>query len=245
MPRSTTPTPHAVTGVAVLAVTALVSGLVALAAPAQAAAAGPTGLDARLVETGTPILSWDPVPGATTYEVQADDDAAFGSPLFTTTTANVAYSWSQVVPPGDQHWRVRSTSPAGPSDWSAAEFVSGRTVAPTLIAPADGAALAQPDEPPLLRWEPVQSARDYVVQVDDETGFASPAEYTTRADSLVVPTSLATGKTYYWRVKTIRATGLESAFSGARSFEVGALAVPTVISPDDDVDNDVTDVVLD
>lgn len=219
-----------------------------LSAPgvAQATPGTPGGLQALgEVDAGLPVLSWKPVAAAASYQVQVGDDD-FDSPLFTVDTDNVAYAWNKVVPPGTHVWRVRSVgADKSLSAWSQGEFDVDRSAAPTPSSPANGAVLAQPEEPPLLQWSVVPGAIDYVVQVDDEDQFADAAEYDTAATSIVVPDPLSPDKPYFWRVKAVRGTGIESAYSATRSFTLGALAVPQVVSPDSSPSNDVTDVVLD
>ena len=66
------------------------------------------------------ILSWDPMPGAKTYEVQIDDDPAFvGAPNPVATPNN---SYTPALPPlgTTSYWRVRAKSSSGvPSQYSA------------------------------------------------------------------------------------------------------------------------------
>lgn len=226
---------------------ALSSILGATTSTASAAPPAPTGLQTiGEVQAGLPVLQWRPVGSAASYEVQVDDDSGFGSPTFTTKTENVYYAYTKTIGAGRQFWRVRALdSNRDNSAWSAGSFTVDRTPSPSPTAPADGALLPQPGQPPLLQWSVVGGAREYVVQLDDEDGFAGSREYTTAASSIVVPDPLSPDKTYFWRVKAVRDTGIESAYSTVRAFTVGSLAVPEVVSPDDSPTNDISDVVLD
>lgn len=231
-----------------LALAVAVPGLLGTTvAAADAAPSRPAGLKAvGEVAAGLPVLSWRASSGAVSYQVQLDDDETFASPTFSVSTTNVAYAWTKVVPPGTQFWRVRAVDEdRRSSSWATEQLSVSRTPAPTSASPADGAVLAQPADPPLLEWSVAPGAESYVVQLDDEDGFADPTEYETGTTSLVVPDPLSPGKDYFWRVKAVRSNGVESSFSTTRDFQVGPLAVPEVLSPDSSATNDLTDVVLD
>ncbi|WP_170219438.1 Ig-like domain-containing protein [Nocardioides litoris] len=229
----------------ITSLTVAVGSLLVSFPTASAAPASPSGLQAvGEVQAGLPVLQWRPSAAATTYEVQIDADPDFSAPDVTARTANTSYAHTSVLAAGTQYWRVRAVgSDRSGSAWSTDELTVARTPTPTLTAPTDGAPLPQPDEPPLLQWTTVPGAVRYVVQLDDEIGFAGAKEYDTQAGSMVVADPLSPGKDYFWRVKAVRSTGIESAFSAARSFSVGALATPEIVSPA--AGADLTDVVLD
>ena len=42
---------------------------------------------------------------------------------------------------------------------------------PVLISPANGVNLTQPNDPPVLRWNPSPGAVTYLVEVDDNSDF--------------------------------------------------------------------------
>lgn len=62
-------------------------------------------------------LGWSWVPDAT-YQLQIDDDPAFGSPFLNIVLDGPWYSPEEPVPAGDYWWRVRALVPqAGPGAW--------------------------------------------------------------------------------------------------------------------------------
>ncbi len=87
---------------------------------------------------------------------------------------------------------------------------------PTLTSPADGAALS--DNTPLLAWNAVSGAVEYRVQLDDDSDFSSPANFTSTTNS--VTTSPLPSRTWYWRVQARDAAGNWSARSHSFSFTV-------------------------
>ena len=215
---------------------------------AYAVPARPGGLGATAANPA--VLSWNPVSAAVRYDVQIDDDPAFGSPEFTQTTVNTRSVSTHVLHAGDQHWRVRAYDDAGlVGPWAESSFVVAAVPAPTSLTP-DGNVLQQPGSPPLLSWGEVRGAEEYVVQLDDEEDpdYVGAREYTTKVTSLVVPEALPTGEageSYRWRVKAIRdvGRGVESAFSADATFELTPLQRVTLTGPADG--SVVQDVVLD
>jgi hypothetical protein len=57
--------------------------------------------------TGRPKLRWKSIANARRYQVQVDDDAAFGSPVVDATTKHHALNLAK-LPAGVYHWRVRA-----------------------------------------------------------------------------------------------------------------------------------------
>ena len=229
-----------------IAVVVAVGGLAVAPSAAHALPAAPGGLTASTANP--PVLSWNPVGGATRYDVQVDDDPAFVSPEFTLNTVNTRAVPTLVLHAGTQYWRVRAYDAAnlvGP--WSQSSVAIDPVPAPTNLTP-DGATLPQPGSPPLLSWDEVRGAESYVVQLDDEEDpeYVGAREYTTKATSLVVPEALPTGdngEAYRWRVKAVRDEGVESDFSADSVFTLSPIDAVTLSSPADHAV--VQDVVLD
>lgn len=200
---------------------------------------GPVGSTATTFE-----LTWEPVDGATGYEVRVDNDPLFGTPEWSATTVNTVSVPTRMFAPGEQTMQVRAKGASNTSgDWTTNTFTVDSGSAPTLISPEEGDTLEQPDEPPLLVWTPVQGATSYTVEVDTESAFVSPLTYPTEATSLVVPDNQPPGVTYFWRVRATLNNGVATAFSDHRSYVVGALEPPVIQGPANDLD--ITDVVLD
>ena len=92
---------------------------------------------------------------------------------------------------------------------------------PALVAPANGAVIT--DHTPYLDWSKVtaSSTVHYQLQVDNNADFSSPAVSKTWVSYsyYTVTTSLSHG-TYYWRVRSVDASGNKSAWTTARSFRV-------------------------
>lgn len=188
-------------------------------------------------------MSWRPVYAATNYQIQVDDDPSFSSPEFTSTTVNSRAVPTKTLNPGQNFWRVRATRGTSVSGWRGGVFTVSPVGVPTPQAPANGAILQQPGNPPLLQWATSQGATSYVVELDGDPDFVGASSYTTKTTSLVVPDPLPAGD-YYWRVKADKGSGLVSLPSPARSFQILPLETPQILTPANDLNALVEDVVL-
>ena len=117
--------------------------------------------------------------------------------------------------PGKNFWRVRSLLGSDQSKWVTGSFTVAPVTTPIPLAPADGAALAQPQSPPLLQWSSSQGAISYSVEVDADADLIGAKVYSTKTTSLVVPDPLTLGD-WYWRVTAVKGTGLVSLPSDSR-----------------------------
>lgn len=217
-----------------------------LAAPtANAAVASPSGLNVTPEGASVPALTWTPVPKATGYQVQVDNDSSFGSPELSLSTVNFRATPTTALRSGTQFWRVRALKGTDTSAWREGDAFNVSPISvPVPTAPAAGANLAQPDNPPLLQWLGSPGAASYTVEVDGDSDFVGSKSYTTKSTSLVVPDPLGEGD-WFWRVTAVKSAGLVSLPSNMLSFNILPLAKPALVSPTDSVDTKVSDVVLD
>ncbi len=223
---------------------ALVASGVATASPASAAVKSPTALAVKLPNSSTPVLTWKRARGATNYQVQVDNDGSFASAEVNENTKNERYVPSRNLSRGVQHWRVRAEKAGAFSSWSTGTFTVSAVGIPVGTAPADGAVLPQPDEPPLLRWQTSRGAVSYTVEVDGDSDFIGAKSYTTKTTSLALPEALPAGD-YFWRVTASLEGGFNSLSSSPKSFILGALPSPKLTFPLDDINQSVKDVVFD
>lgn len=118
--------------------------------------------------------------------------------------------------------------------------------APTLISPADDTTGV--DQSPLLDWDGVLYATNYIVQLDNDTNF-SPVSWTdtTVNSKATVELGLVQGTTWYWRVLAFNIFDT-SEWSVTYSFTVTtgpALTTPVLLLPRDDTTNVIQYPVLD
>ena len=128
--------------------------------PSEAAIAAPHGLSpSHKTISGMPVLAWKSVKGATRYDVQLDTSKDFSTPIYALSTTSRHATPTATLPSGTLYWRVRAISDTKGTigRWATASFKESAFGAPLPQAPADGATLSQPTEPPVLVWQPVRA----------------------------------------------------------------------------------------
>jgi hypothetical protein len=220
--------------VATLAV-ALVTVTPALSAPDTPNLVGPD--DAQTVSF-LPVFSWDPVAGADKYNFVLAADDSFNSPVYQLNgTKNTRATPYNTVPNGTYYWRVQAVDADGNvSNWSDARSIEKLWAdSPTLTAPDDAATISFPDEPLVLKWDPVPGAAKYHVYISADPD-PSTSTLVTGSDPLetqatnAAPRLLLPSNTYYWSVTPLDAKDNEGEPSEVRSFtwEWPSATTPTV-----------------
>ena len=180
---------------------------------------------------GTYLVDWSDVTGATSYELQEDDNYSFSSP---TTRYSGADSQYQVSGQGGGIWyyRVRASSSAGEGPWSNVEWAAVESDAPALFAIENG----DGDGDYLVDWSEVTGATSYELQEDDNPDFTSPTVRYNEADSQYQVYGQDTGLWNY-RVRAISASG-NGPWSNIQSVGVapGAPNLSDISNPDGDGD---------
>jgi len=219
--------------VAALAGAVLVPMPIAQAAP-PASAPGLTSPDDGATVGANPVFSWAAVSGATTYRVQVSTSDAFTSTTYTVDTPNLHATPTTHLPTGDLYWRVAALNGSELGPFSGVRTLTRNWAdAPTLGAPADGATLTYPDEPPLFTWEPLAGANTYTVAIANNPEFTGATTYSTPNTSFSPTTPRTADQPFYWRVQGVSG-GLNSAWSSVRSFTVSWPATPTLLEPVND-----------
>jgi hypothetical protein len=185
---------------------------------AVAPANGATGIGSLMADTSVSApISWQTQTGATLYEWQVSEDAAFTSPK-TGTSSGTSVTIAGLQAQTAYFWRVRAIEPTL-GKWSTVQqFTSvpgGDSGAPAAGKPEDGSTIT--DTTPLFTWGKIASATNYELQVATSPTFGA-------ADIVIDKTlgdvsayeadkELVNG-TYYWRVRgTNPATDTETPWS--------------------------------
>ena len=185
------------------------------AAPPSGCAAASTPASAyREPGSGTttsrmPLFTWADVPGACGYFVVVARDPEFTKVIDVAFTHSPAYAPRTSFNPAtyadertSYFWAVMPTTGTNGSGLSTApqqnhpQAFQKQSAPPRLEAAGDTA--GQPE----FRWSPVEGARRYRIQVDDDPSFSDPLD-----DVLTDSTSMTSSATYpadsrlYWRVR--------------------------------------------
>lgn len=162
------------------------------------------------------LLKWEKYSDLVTYDVEIDDDPAFGTPVFLS-TSEISINAEQLKFGTEYHWRARALQVGGASEWSEPwTFTTANTI--TLLTPANGAIDVSLSPP--LTWTPITGILNYEVQLNDNNNFTTPMISTiipAAESSYFVPVVLDYNADYFWRVRAVN--GLDtSGWSNVWSF---------------------------
>ncbi|WP_162799354.1 Ig-like domain repeat protein [Nocardioides sp. 616] len=176
------------------------------------------------VHSGTVPFRWESQPFASSYRLEvyknADTTYSPANQVFVQPTLRTAaYAWNSILPVSAQAyvWRVRRTDASGnPGPWSQPQTFRVEAGASGLLSPGEGSSLA-PDGA-VFRWEPVQDAVRYQVDIISNSTGKSVHTAQTVATAYASTQTLTTGG-YTWKVTSFDGGGSVLS-SGQRTFSV-------------------------
>jgi len=187
----------------------------------------------------TPHFDWSSVSEATSYRIQVDNDAGFGSPEVDATMSNSDYTPGSSLSPDAYYWRVQASNSFGSSPWSSvwSFAILPTPSAPSLSSPTNGS--STPDTTPHFDWSSVSGAVSYRIQVDNDAWFNSPEIDTTTSNSNYTPGLPLSPGSYHWHARTSNSCG-DSPWSSTWNFTIQGDVGPLVYAGHmvDDDDND-------
>jgi len=162
---------------------------------------------------GEYVVDWSDVTGATSYQLEEDDNCEFSSPTVRYAGTNSQYHVTGQEP-GLWFYRVRAYNADGPGLWSNMRWAGVLPAAPILpkIVNDDG------DAAYLVDWSDVTGATYYELQEDDNPDFTSPTVRYVGLNSQYQVYGQGAGLWYY-RVRVTNAAG-EGPWSSIEPVEV-------------------------
>jgi protein-S-isoprenylcysteine O-methyltransferase Ste14 len=151
-----------------------------------------------------PTWTWDPVPGAVSYDVHAD--LPDGSQRDLTGMRTAALTPVLMYGTGVFRWKVRANFPRQPFGTVAGPY-SGTQVFTRTIAEPTGVRSDPSKKFPLLLWDPKPGPKSYHVQISTRADFAALVETVATDNTNYAP--LLTHAAYsgdlplYWRVAAV------------------------------------------
>ncbi|MDX2116517.1 MAG: S8 family serine peptidase [Planctomycetota bacterium] len=152
-----------------------------------------------------PTFTWQQSLGATSYQIQVDDNSDFASPAISTAAGAGVYehTGTPLAPATGYFWRVTATNSFGSRiSTPAAGMFTTISVAPqsfALLAPSDGASGVPLT--PSFSWQAAPLAESYVFMLDNNADFSSPLVNTpTLSTTFSVSAPLPSFTTFYWKV---------------------------------------------
>lgn len=218
-------------------------GIPTLLSPANGAVNQPVAL----------ALTWTVSPNTSTYDVEVATDAAFSAVVFSRTgLTNTTVSPTGLTNDRIYHWRVRGVGSGGTGAWSpTASFrtvaLSGAPAIPILASPSNQS--TDVFLPVTIAWEAAANTASYDVQLSAASDFSSVLlEERNLATVSLQLNDLAHNLTYYWRVRSVSASGAASAWSAHFRFSTAppAPSIPVLVAPaNQTTDLDTVSVILD
>ena len=152
--------------------------------------------------------NWQTIFAADYYEFQLRSGADFDASGSILESGTLIYgnsyltSLSSLNAEGEYSWGVRAINQTTQSDFSSRPIYSDKTLPNdiSLSSPLDASTATS--DTIILKWSygtdpgSVNAPISYLIEVDDDSGFGFPTDYTTVADSLQV---ILSAGTYYWR----------------------------------------------
>ena len=189
--------------------------------------------DAATVK-GVPYLRWEPLAYAASYDVQLASDPSFASPIKTVTTKMTAWAHTEPLAAGTYYWRVRRNDADNRDGaWSGARSFSLQPAAVQLTSPTNASSAGATSL--VLQWKANQPSPKYRVELSTSATFASQVSgfpLTTVMSAWAPNKSLLPDGTYYWRVRSLNASGTVVATSSVWHFSVdGTPPQVTALTP--------------
>ncbi len=188
--------------------------------------------------TINPLLLWSNVTNAAGYYYQISKDYDFtNSSTYYSSSAQQMLSNLDYVE--DYYWRVRTFDGNLISAWSAIyhfKTTQEKLLPPTLISPAYGL-VSQPVDQLAFDWTDVYHAASYQIELSTTDNFLFNLIQEQTLSSYFMATNLLPGENYYWRVKAINDTLINSDWSEVWMFRtLDVLEFPSLTSPINNAD---------
>jgi hypothetical protein len=163
-----------------------------------------------------PVLSWSAVPGATAYEVHAEQPDGTTKEFALDSTAFTVSEWDG---PGIWRWQVRADFPTSHSGNVSGGYSAPQSFSHTMEAPT-GVSGVKTGSRIVISWSPEAYANEYAVQIATTDTFSSPIESRHIQTANWAPdvdfTKPANRGTLYWRVAGVDNQGNVGPFTEGR-----------------------------
>ncbi len=172
-----------------------------------------------------PVITWNPVFGANSYQFQLSTDEYFDSYIHNTLDyQSTTFSLPSLQPFTDYYWRVATISDIGISEFCPTQtFQTGDISVVPVYVTLDSPANMATNQPmnPVLSWIPTPTANSYHLQIGINSLFANDmTEYFDIENTSIRLEGLLPNTLYFWRVRASNVAGY-GYFSSIRRFTTG------------------------
>ena len=189
----------------------------------EVAPAAPAGVTATAQSISSIRVSWNPVPGATSYKVYYGTNSSSITILASSTVTGTSYTHTGLEANTTYYFRVVAVNGAGDSDSSSS--VSAKT---QINVPTGVSATAQSASSISVSWNPLSGATSYKVYYATGSSSGTKILAGTVTTTSYTHTGLQAGTTYYYFVVAVSGSD-ESDYSGYSSAVV-LPATPTGVN---------------
>ncbi|WP_162097766.1 LamG-like jellyroll fold domain-containing protein, partial [Gillisia marina] len=154
-----------------------------------------------------PTLSWTPLNGADTYEIQVATDMNFVNKIVDLNgLSDISVQVSSLTNNRLYFWRIRGKNNTGTGIWSDTWSFTTIPLAPVLLSPEDLS--INISVTPSLSWNTSTGADTYTLEVAEDSSFNTIIDTQSGlTGTSVIPVGLSYSTTYYWRVFSVSAGG--------------------------------------
>ena len=191
----------------------------------QAVTLGAGSVTGGATVTGTVVLSGNaPAGGVSVTLATSNSSAAQVPPVVTVPAGQSQVTFSVTTFAVSTNTVVTITGFQGSVTLSAnLTVLSGSSVptpgTPSLVSPADAAAVAQPVT---LDWSDASNAASYEIQVDDSSSFSAPLVSSLTSTASQTSVSGLAAVQHWWRVRAKNSAGVAGNWSASRRFTVSS-----------------------
>ena len=148
-----------------------------------------------------PLLRWDPVPGAQSYEIELDgvEHDWVDTTIYHTATTSLVVPEQQ--PNGTYWWRVRAVLGNGVNTKYSAERNYTIGALKSVVLPDH----PDPMQDVVLQWDPIPGAVAYEIRVSTDNGFNTITDQRVVAGTRYSPPVTYDNASYWWQVRAINA----------------------------------------
>ncbi len=157
----------------------------------------PIPFSPETVSTLQPLFQWNPVSGASSYNLWVDDESNFNSPrvIEQANIGGTSYNEPSPMAQGTYYWKVSSS--LKPNSWCPYEIVTINTAPNIYEYLPDPTPVANPT----FTWNPVSGATGYKIEIADNISFATPITAYI-SGSTFYTASLPNEGIWYWHVSS-------------------------------------------
>jgi hypothetical protein len=195
----------------------------------SAQCSAPTGLSTSPITATSATAHWEPVSGATSYDIEYKPASSSDWIIFGFGTSGLQWTISNLAPSTSYNWRVKANCASGISSYTQTEFTTGAIG--SCSAP-DGLFTSNIGSNTVtMNWSPVTGAYSYAVEYKPATSGSWLYATTGTAGTYVNLYSLSAGTTYDWRVTASCSLTEVSGYSFGQFTTSGSTPPPVSVCP--------------